>query len=163
MKKNYQRIDPKVQKLKSAIDRYKRYADNNSGNDPVQTLLEKHQKPGDSTPDIYIPIKSGIQKTKPERIIICATGGKGITIHLMGNESITISKTLNWLEERLESYGFFRVHNSYLVNLEHVKKIIHVREGAEITLSNGKLAEVSKRKKAQFLDVLSRQNRLNIL
>ncbi len=74
---------------------------------------------------------------------------------------MVITKPLNWVEDKLGDFHFFRTHDSYLVNLFHIKKITHVREGAEVLLSDNRTIEVSKRKKALFLETISRINILN--
>ncbi len=149
-----------ISELKRSIDRYKQTTNTGTQNEQLQSLLRNLKQSEIDDLEIYIPVKNGEHKLKLGNIICCATGGNGITFNLSNNESLTISKTLNWVEERLNDYYFFRVHDSYLVNLHHVKKITHVREGAEIILSDGNTVEVSKRKKAVFLEAV---NHLNIL
>lgn len=149
-----------INELKRAVDRYKQTVNFSTENQQLQSLLKNLKQSEIDDLEIYIPIKNGEHKLRLGDIVCCATGGNGVTFNLSGNQSLTISKTLNWVEERLSDYHFFRIHDSYLVNLHHIKKIEHKREGAEIILSDGKTAEVSKRKKAPFLDAV---NKLNIL
>lgn len=146
--------------LKRSIDRYKQSMNSGSQNQQLESLLRNLKQSEIEQLEIYIPVKNGEQNLKLGNIICCATGGGGITFNLVEGDHLTISKTLNWVEERLNDYHFFRVHDSYLINLHHVKKIIHVREGAEVILSDGKTVDVSKRKKAAFLETI---DQLNIL
>ena len=147
-----------LDELKRSIDRYKQTAGNGSQNGQIDSLLKNLKQAEVDSLEIYIPVKDGEHKLRLGQIICCATGGNGITFNLLSNESLTISKTLNWVEERLSDYHFFRVHDSYLINLHHIKKITHVREGAEVVLSDGKTVEVSKRKKAPFLSIIDQLN-----
>jgi two-component system LytT family response regulator len=147
-----------IEELKRSINRFKQLTDNGSQNAQLRSLLHNLKQSEIDDLEIYIPVKNGEHKLKLGNIICCATGGNGITFNLAVGESLTISKTLNWMEERLSDYHFFRVHDSYLINLHHVKKITHVREGAEIILSDGKTAEVSKRRKAKFLETIEKLN-----
>lgn len=150
-----------ISELKRSIERYKHTAITGSQNQQLESLLRNLKQSEIDDLEIYIPVKNGEYKLRLGSIICCATGGNGITFNLSNGESITISKTLNWVEERLSDYHFFRVHDSYLINLHHVKKFMHVREGAEITLSDRKTVEVSKRKKNAFLDAINQLNILN--
>lgn len=65
-------------------------------------------------------------------------------------DKILVSKTLKEYEKLLTNHGFFRIHQSYLINLRHVKKYAK-GEGGVVTMSNGKELAVSRRKKTLFL------------
>lgn len=147
--------------LNRSIDRYKQQAFSNTHNLQLRSLLNNLKQTEIAELEIYLPIKNGEQKLKLGDILCCSTGGSGIVINLVNSESITISKTLNWCEEKLSDYRFFRTHDSYLVNLSHIKKIIHEREGAEIILTDGKKVYTSKRRKAAFLDAIAKMNILS--
>ncbi|GAB2546690.1 LytTR family transcriptional regulator DNA-binding domain-containing protein [Gracilibacillus alcaliphilus] len=48
----------------------------------------------------------------------------GQTFLFVNNEEFASSNTIKTLEERLQAFGFFRCHRSYLVNLQRVREII---------------------------------------
>lgn len=53
--------------------------------------------------------------------------------------------TLSELEERLEPFGFLRIHKSYLVNMKHLKKF----QCREATLDNGMTLRVGEKSYAE--------------
>jgi two-component system LytT family response regulator len=57
---------------------------------------------------------------------------------------------LKQYEDLLGEHNFFRIHNSYLINLNAVKKYIR-GEGGSVVLENDITLDVSKRKKEAFL------------
>ena len=61
-----------------------------------------------------------------------------------------MTKTLKEYEELLKDYDFIRVHNSHLINLHHVKNYTR-GEGGTVTMSDGTIVDVSRRKKEEFL------------
>ena len=67
-----------------------------------------------------------------------------------------ILKSLNNLEERLESRSFFRANRKHIVNLKWVK---HVEPwfngGLQLELEDGTKVEVSRRQSAKFKDIMS--------
>ena len=63
------------------------------------------------------------------------------------------SKTLNDLDEQLNSKNFIRVHRSYTVNIGHIKKL-DTSEGLVIILNNNDKIPVARRKKDEVLDAL---------
>lgn len=69
------------------------------------------------------------------------------------NESIIVSKGIKEYAELLKEYGFFRPHQSYLVNLNHVKKI-DKSDGGFIVMKNKKEIPVSIRQKKQLITLL---------
>ncbi|MCD8018951.1 MAG: LytTR family DNA-binding domain-containing protein [Clostridiales bacterium] len=60
------------------------------------------------------------------------------------------------IEEKLQQYGFFRCHKSYLVNLG---RITHIAT-AEITVDNGDCLPLSKHRRKEFLDTWSTYMRI---
>ena len=52
-------------------------------------------------------------------------------------------------EELLPEDKFFRSHHSYLVNIKYVKNTL--RNTGQIELSTGRLIDLSRRKKEEFL------------
>ncbi len=75
------------------------------------------------------------------------------TIFLSCEKKILISKTLKEVEKKFKMNSFYRVHNSYLINLDHVKEYLK-RMGGELVLTNGLTASVSRNKKAELLEKL---------
>jgi len=48
---------------------------------------------------------------------------------------------------------FYRIHNSSLINVQHLKKFIR-QDGGYVEMSNGQSLTVSRRKRDEFLDYL---------
>jgi two-component system LytT family response regulator len=57
-------------------------------------------------------------------------------------------------EDLLSAYDFFRIHKSFLVNLQEIKKYIR-GEGGQLIMSNGAALNVSKQRKEDFLNIYS--------
>ena len=70
---------------------------------------------------------------------------------LTGNKKITATKTLRDYENLLTDFGFFRVHQSTIVNLRHV--IGYVRgDGGTVEMTDGSQVSVSRLRKAAFME-----------
>lgn len=72
---------------------------------------------------------------------------------LTDKRKIVISKTLKEYEQLLEGKGFFRCHQSYLVNLNYILRI-DKREGGFIVMKDQTQLPLSSRKKEQLLQWL---------
>lgn len=149
-----------VDSLKRSIDRYKENINKGPQNQQLETLINNMKQTEIACLEIYLPVKNGEIKINLGDITFCMAGDGGTTFHLKNGEHLFISKSLNWIEDILSDFHFFRTHDSYLVNTAHIKRITHVRDGAEILLSDGFQAEVSKRRKSAFLEAI---NKINIL
>lgn len=74
---------------------------------------------------------------------------KKTILHRLTGEPITCSEPLYTLEKALES-GFFRCHNAFLVNLDHIEAL----SAGEVTL-HGETVPISKYRKKDFLAALA--------
>ncbi len=82
--------------------------------------------------------------------IIRLEGDRNYTHFVLSeNKKITTSKTIGEYEELLTSHGFFRVHQSTIVNL---RLVVGYRKNEEqIAMADGKLIKLSRHRKADFI------------
>jgi two-component system LytT family response regulator len=76
-------------------------------------------------------------------------------VFLKNKQKIVVSRTLKDIEEILEDYPFFRIHHSYLVNINEINKYVK-GEGGYVVMSDGSVVDVSRSKKEFLLKRLSR-------
>lgn len=86
-------------------------------------------------------------------IQFCQSDNSYTTFFLENNEKIVVSKSIGEYEEILSDFSFFRPHQSYLVNLNHVKKI-DKSDGGFIIMKNKKEIPVSVRQKKKLISLL---------
>lgn len=99
---------------------------------------------------IALPTANGLTIFPLNEIVYCEAEINYTNFFLTSNQKILDTKTLKEYEELLDDYDFFRVHKSFLINLHHVKHF-YKGEGGTVTMSNGAVVEVSRRKKDEFL------------
>lgn len=104
---------------------------------------------------IALASNDGFLFVKIKDIVYCKGDGSYTYFYLKGGERITVSKNLGEFDELLGDKGFFRVHKSFLINLNEMKKYIR-GEGGYVVMNNGDTVDVSKRKKEAFLANLSK-------
>jgi len=83
-------------------------------------------------------------------ILHCESYKNYTTIYL-SDAKHTISKTLKEVEVKLPKENFYRVHNSHLINIDYVQKVLK-SDGGNVLLSNSALIPISKGKKKEFFD-----------
>ncbi len=86
-------------------------------------------------------------------IYFCKSDNSYTTFYLNGDEKIVVSKSLKDYEGLLTEFGFFRSHQSFLVNLNHVKKV-DKSDGGFIIMKNKKEIPVSQRQMKNLLKLL---------
>jgi len=97
----------------------------------------------------------GLDFVEADKIIHCVSESNYTNIYLVDGQKMVISKTLKEIEELLKDYGFLRVHNSHLVNLNRIKKYQR-GSGGLLVMDNGDHVQVSRSKKSEFLDSLKK-------
>lgn len=100
---------------------------------------------------VSIPIENKMVFIDPRDIIYCKSDGNYSHIFTK-NDKFLISKTLKLIESMLPESLFYRIHQSYLINLSHIKSFD--RSSNYIKLINQKELPVSRSKRKDFLDQL---------
>jgi len=102
---------------------------------------------------IAVSGKDGIEFFEVRNIARIESSSSYCILHLISGKNVTVTRLLKDFEEMLLSYRFFRIHHSHLINLDYIKK--YIRSG-QVEMENGDLIDVSRRKKEEFLKLLSR-------
>jgi len=74
---------------------------------------------------------------------------------LESGENVMVSNTLKHYQEMLIDFGFFRVHKSYLINLNHIHRF-EKAEGGYVILTDDAKVPVASRKRDQLLEMFNR-------
>lgn len=105
---------------------------------------------------IALPVGQELVFVEVAEILYCESDGSYVSVYLQHqNKPILLSKSLREFEELLNNPAFFRAHNSYLINLKLVQKIVRT-DGGEIIMRNGKSLPVARAKKAELLGMIAK-------
>jgi two-component system, LytTR family, response regulator len=88
-------------------------------------------------------------------IYFCKSDNSYTTFYFEDNEKILVSKSLKDYEGLLADYGFFRPHQSFLVNLHHIKRVDKT-DGGFIVMENKKEIPVSLRQMKNLIGLLEK-------
>ena len=97
-----------------------------------------------------VPTLAGLELLVISDIVRCQSNGNYTTIYLRNKTTILVAKTLKEFEIFLGEHGFFRVHNSHLINLATIKKY-QKGKGGYVVLEDNTEIEVSSRRKEELL------------
>jgi len=104
------------------------------------------------TDKLAVPVKDGLSFIPVEEIIRLQADGSYTHI-FTAKEKYTASRNIKEYEELLHDHQFFRAHHSHLINLRFVRHFSRT-EGYFVTMSDGSVVEVSRRKKELFLQLM---------
>ena len=106
--------------------------------------------PVDSKDGNWLSISStdGWVVLRKSDVIRCESFKNYTTIYTKA-EKHTISKTLKEVQDKLSDEHFYRVHNSHLVQIAHIQKVMK-SDGGNVLMDNGDLIPISKGKKKDF-------------
>ena len=121
-------------------------------NDHIRVLLN-NRKTESAGQTIGLPTMDGFDFVIINDIIRIESTGNYSTFFFANKTSIVASRLLKEFEELLSDSNFFRVHQSHLVNLKHIRKYLK-GDGGELMMIDDSMVPVSKRKKADLLNIL---------
>ncbi len=87
-----------------------------------------------------------------DEILYVESDGNYSTLFLVDNQKIVLTKKLKEVNELLPVDSFFRIHNSFIININKIKEFLKT-DGYVVLESNHKIP-VSRQKRSDFLDML---------
>ena len=140
--------------LREALEKYQEKRNQKNRQERIDTLLSNisigesiHQK-------VALPTFTGYIMETINHIIYCQADVNYTRIFTRHDNSILVSKTLKFIEELLPSDCFFRIHKTYLVNMNYITQYIKTG-GHRVELENGQILEVAQRRAEEFEQVLT--------
>lgn len=119
----------------------------------IQTLLHNiHNNISEKT-KIALPTMQGFIFVEVGNIIRCEADNVYTTFYFADKSKAVVSKAMSDCEELLGEFNFFRTHTSHLINMRCVKEYIK-GDGGYVKMTDGSTADVSRRKKDEFLSLL---------
>ena len=106
---------------------------------------------------ISIQTSKGITLYESKSIIRLQSESNYTAIYYSNGKKEIIAKILRDFEKSLSKLGFVRIHNSHIINLQHLTNYVN-KDGGYVILSDKTTLPVSKRKKSNFLHLLNNIN-----
>jgi two-component system LytT family response regulator len=137
--------------LKLAVEKVRLLRTKGSSSRQISFLIQQLKDlENNNVRKIALPTFDGLEFIHMDDILYCQSDGAYSNVYFTDGNKMYISKTLRYLEDALCNNHFFRVHNSYIVNLNHVSKYSKT-DGGLLILSNGEKVRVSRSKKDELL------------
>ncbi len=113
-------------------------------NDPASPLSTR----------VAVPSRDGLVLLRHEDILYLEASDSYTVVHVKDGKRTISSKHIRVFETNLDPKKFFRVHKSYIINLEHLRSFSR-SEGNMAVLDNGVLVPVSRRRLPELLAMIN--------
>ena len=138
-----------IQKIKNDI---------NKNENPINTQLRQlerllSQNSIISESRIGIGMSDKIVFVNIPDILYCEATGSYTNVYLNNGKKMVATKLLGEFESQLSNHKFYRIHHSYLINLNRIKEFQR-HDGGYVIMENNKQLEVSQRRRRDFLDAI---------
>ncbi|HNW50059.1 MAG TPA: LytTR family DNA-binding domain-containing protein [Prolixibacteraceae bacterium] len=136
----------------SAVERAIENINSTKIQDQVETFFNYYERKNQNR-RIVLKTTESINIIEISDIVYCRSDNTYTTFYLNDREKILISRPMKEYEEMLSEYGFFRPHQSFLVNMQYVSRLDKT-DGGFLILKDHTEIPVSIRRKSRLIQVL---------
>ena len=104
---------------------------------------------------IALTTNDGMIFVPTEDILYCAAESNYTSVVLKEGKKILVSKVLKDIDETLSGSGFYRIHNSFLINLNQIKKYVR-GDGGYVIMNNDVTISISRSRRPEFMELFSK-------
>ncbi len=138
--------------------------------DDLIAAVNKLENNTAATKDNYELLKNNLETKEIERIALhtqekihicpiadiirCESSVNYTTFYFKDGSKKMITKTLKYFDQILTGSGFFRVHQSHLINSDFIKEYVKL-DGGYLVMKDGTNIPISNRKKAEVVKLIS--------
>ena len=142
-------IDP--DELKAAIEKLAEKKP--SGKENVELLLSNLKEKNKKHTRVALHTQNKIHIVDISDIVRCEADVNYTQFFFRDKTKLLVTKTLKDFDELLSDHGFFRVHQSHLINTHLIKEFIK-GDGGYLIMNDGSNVPVSSRKRAEVISML---------
>ncbi len=136
--------------LRESLERFKRAKKNNN---KLLNEFSKNVKANKLFEKLAVPSLNEISFVALSEICYLKSDNNYTIITTTNERQFTSSRNIGYYEEILSEHSFFRIHNSYIINLGKVVRYVRGKSGF-VEMQDGTTIAVSTRRKEEFLELL---------
>lgn len=145
-----------IEELQHSVAKVIEKKKNNTGQQALQMLLKNLQVPASKEQSITLSTNEGLEFVPLQQIIRIESSGPYSHFFIKDKKKIIVSKNLKEYEMLLSEHGFFRVHNSHIININEVSRMIRT-DGGYAVMSDASNISISPKKKDEFFEMIKRR------
>ncbi|MBI9037232.1 MAG: response regulator transcription factor [Bacteroidales bacterium] len=144
-------VDP--QKLFDAINKAYKLVEQENINLKLNALFANLENSASENKKLILKTAESIFIVNTNDIIRCESDAGYTNFYLLNGKKILVSRNLKEYEDMLDGFGFYRIHQSNLINLKYIDHYSKT-EGGTVVMKDNSSLPVSRRKKESFLKLL---------
>lgn len=117
--------------------------------DQLDLLFQNLSGKENTVARIALSVGDGLIFCNTQDIAYCQAESNYTHVVLVDGKKHLVAKTLKELDDTLSGKDFFRVHNSYLININHIVKLVK-GEGGYILMPDGAQITISRTRRDDF-------------
>ncbi|WBX71148.1 LytR/AlgR family response regulator transcription factor [Tenacibaculum retecalamus] len=135
--------------LEETVNRIKNHHSKNHNNDKFDQILTKFNRKFNKR-KITINTDGKLIFLEESDILFVESDGNYSSIHTTNNKKIVVTKKLKEINLLLPEDHFFRIHNSFVINLNKIKEFL--KSDGYVVLEDNHKIPVSRQRKSDFLE-----------
>ena len=144
-------IDP--DDLKATVDRMKALKPDNM-KEQLDILLQNMRESG-KPQRIALSTGDGMVFVNTSDIMYCQSESNYTNVILTNGERYLLAKSLKEFEDTLSGNDFYRIHNSYLVNLNQIKRFVR-GDGGYVIMNDGSQITIARARREEFFGLFDK-------
>lgn len=145
-----------VDELEGAVNKAVKQMEGPKEDNRLELLLKNLNRPAGEDFCISLSTSEGVDFIPLSGIIRLEAKGPYTIFYLKDGRQIMVSKNLKEYEISLQEHGFFRIHNSNMINLKDVKRWVRT-DGGYAVMSDGAMVAISPKKKDEFMALMTKR------
>ncbi len=140
-----------IEELKTAVRKASAAPEQAEDQYKIQNLLSNLKNPGED-PVLLVSTLEAVEFIRIRDIIRCEASGAYTQLFLRDRKPVMVSKIIKDFEFLLQDYGFYRVHQSHLINLKEVQRF--VKSENYLVMRDGAQIQLARSRKDEFFNIL---------
>ena len=145
-----------LEELQAAVAKAIENIEQKTGENKLELLIKNLRRPAGEDFSISLSTSDGVEFIQLSNIIRLEASGPYTTFFMKDARKIMVSRNLKEYEMLLTDHGFFRVHNSHIINLKEVRKMIKT-DGGYAVMNDDSMITISPKKKEEFMELMGQR------
>lgn len=137
--------------LKETLSKIRKFKSRSFNSDKLENILINFNAQNKQK-KITISTEGKLIFLNLEEILFVESDGNYSTLFLVDNQKILVTKKLKEIASLLPEDRFFRIHNSYIINLNKIKEFL--KTDGYVIMESGHRIPVARQRKSDFLEKL---------
>jgi two-component system LytT family response regulator len=117
----------------------------------TRILIENIRIENKQLQKIILPLLDGFKVVRVNEILYCRAEDNFTEFHFLSGKKLLICRTLKFFTELLTDFDFVRIHKSFLINLQYLKRY-KKGKGGQVILENDICLDVAAARKKELIE-----------